>query len=153
MGRTLIPNDAHVIMNDIIHEACGSSAFAVIGSSSFVSAGEIAHVDIPPVDIPPVDIPPANEFMITVQPHDFYGAVGENAVFKVEATGTGLTYKWQYKKAGTGIWRVSRDDGYDTSTLNVPITKARNGQMYRCIITDENKNSLTSNEVVLQVIT
>ena len=143
MGRTLTPNDAHVLMNDIMHEACGSSAFAVIGSSSFVSAGEIAHIDIAPV----------NAFMITVQPHDFYGAVGENAVFKVEATGTGLTYKWQYKKAGTGVWRGSRDDGYDTSTLNVSITKARNGQKYRCIITDENKNSLTSNEASIHVIT
>lgn len=143
MGRTLTPNDAHVLMNDIMHEACGSSAFAVIGSSSFVSAGEIAHVDIAHV----------NAFMITVQPHDFYGTVGENAIFKVEATGTGLTYKWQYKKAGTGIWRVAKDDGYNTSTLNVQITKARNGQKYRCIITDENKNSLTSNEAVLQVIT
>ena len=143
MSRTLTPKDAHSIMNAVMNEACGSSAFAVIGSSSFVSAGEIAHIDIADV----------NTFMITVQPHDFYGAVGENAVFKVEATGAGLTYKWQYKKAGTGIWRVSRDDGYNTSTLNVTITKARNGQKYRCIITDENKNSLTSNEASIHVIT
>lgn len=143
MARLLTPGDAHTLMNDIMKEACGSSAFAVIGSSSFVSAGEIERIDVSH----------GNAFMITVQPHDFYGAVGETAVFKVEATGTGLTYKWQYRKAGTGIWRVSRDDGYDTSTLNVPITKSKNGQMYRCIITDENKNSLTSNEVSIHVIT
>ena len=40
MARTLTPNDAHALMNAIMDEACGSSAFAVIDSSSFVSAGE-----------------------------------------------------------------------------------------------------------------
>ena len=145
MSRTLTPKDTHALMNAIMNEAFGSGAFAVIDSSSFVSAGEtVLATGIE-------DTP--NSFMITVQPSDFYGRVGENAVFTVEATGTGLTYKWQYKNAGTRIWRVSTHDGHDTSTLNVPITKNRNGQMYRCIITDENKNSLTSNEVSLHVIT
>ena len=145
MARTLTPNDAHITMNAVTKESCGSSAFAVIDSSSFVSACEtVLATGIE-------DTP--NSFMITVQPSDFYGRVGENAVFTVEATGTGLTYKWQYKNAGTRIWRVSTHDGNDTSTLNVPITKKRNGQEYRCIITDENKNSLTSNEVSLHVIT
>lgn len=40
MARTLTPKDAHSIMNAVMKEACGSSAFAVIDSSSFVSAGE-----------------------------------------------------------------------------------------------------------------
>ena len=40
MSRTLTPKDAHALMNAIMNEACGSSAFAVIDSSSFVSAGE-----------------------------------------------------------------------------------------------------------------
>ena len=40
MARTLTPKDAHALMNAIMKEACGSSAFAVIDSSSFVSAGE-----------------------------------------------------------------------------------------------------------------
>ena len=40
MARTLTPKDAHALMNAIMDEACGSSAFAVIDSSSFVSAGE-----------------------------------------------------------------------------------------------------------------
>ena len=151
MARVLTPNDAHSIVNAVTRESCGASAFAFIDNSSFVSAGEVLLATV--IEDTPDTPDTPNAFMITVQPHDFYGAVGENAVFKVEATGTGLTYRWQYKKAGTGIWRVSRDDGYDTSTLNVPITKSRNGQKYRCIITDENKNSLTSNEAVLQIIT
>lgn len=40
MARTLTPNDAHTIMNSIMKEACGASAFANINSSNFVSAGE-----------------------------------------------------------------------------------------------------------------
>lgn len=40
MARTLTPKDAHSIMNAVMKEACGASAFAVIDSSSFVSAGE-----------------------------------------------------------------------------------------------------------------
>ena len=37
---------------------------------------------------------------ITVQPEDFTGAAGETAQFTVQASGTGLTYKWQYCNAG-----------------------------------------------------
>lgn len=145
MARTLTPNDAHNIMNAVTRESCGASAFAFIDNSSFVSAGEVL------LDTVIEDTP--NAFMITVQPSDFYGAVGENAVFTVEATGTGLTYKWQYQNAGTSIWRVSTQSGYNTSTLIVPITRTRNGQKYRCIITDENNNRLTSNEASIHVIT
>ena len=42
MARTLTPNDAHSIMNDATRETSGASAFSVINSSSFVSAGETA---------------------------------------------------------------------------------------------------------------
>ena len=40
MARILTPKDAHVIMNEIVKEACGTNAIAVVDSSSFVSAAE-----------------------------------------------------------------------------------------------------------------
>ena len=40
MSRVLTPNDAHTIMNEIMNEACGVNAIAVVDTSSFVSAGE-----------------------------------------------------------------------------------------------------------------
>lgn len=40
MGRTLTARDAHVLMNEIVKEACGTNAIAVVDSSSFVSAAE-----------------------------------------------------------------------------------------------------------------
>lgn len=40
MARVLTPKDAHALMDSIMKEACGSSAFSVVDTSSFVSAGE-----------------------------------------------------------------------------------------------------------------
>lgn len=40
MTRALKPRDAHALMDAIMKEACGSSAFSVVDTSSFVSAGE-----------------------------------------------------------------------------------------------------------------
>ena len=40
MARVLTPKDAHALMNEIMKEACGVKAIAVVDSSSFVSAGE-----------------------------------------------------------------------------------------------------------------
>ena len=40
MARVLTPKDAHTLMDAIMKEACGSSAFSVVDTSSFVSAGE-----------------------------------------------------------------------------------------------------------------
>lgn len=42
MARTLTARDAHVLMNEIVKEACGTNAIAVVDSSSFVSAAETA---------------------------------------------------------------------------------------------------------------
>lgn len=139
MARTLTPKDAHSIMNDVTRESCGASAFAVIDNSSFVSAGDIVGDIVVP-------------FMITVQPSDFYGAVGETAVFTVYAIGAGLTYQWQYLNVGTNKWRDSGNSGNKTDTLSFKISTAKNGQKYRCIIKDKNNNKLTSNEVSIHVI-
>lgn len=40
MARVLTPKDAHALMNEIMKEACGVKAIAVVDSSNFVSAGE-----------------------------------------------------------------------------------------------------------------
>ena len=40
MTRALKPRDAHTLMDAIMKEACGSSAFSVVDTSTFVSAGE-----------------------------------------------------------------------------------------------------------------
>ncbi|MBR6836716.1 MAG: hypothetical protein IKM72_12050 [Oscillospiraceae bacterium] len=86
---------------------------------------------------------------ITLQPSDFVGVIGTKAVFTVKAEGEGLTYKWQYNN-GTG-WHNSTSAGYNTPSLSIKATEARNGQMYRCVVTDM-YGCVTSNEVSIIVV-
>ncbi|MGM9649992.1 MAG: hypothetical protein ACI3XY_08540 [Butyricicoccaceae bacterium] len=91
------------------------------------------------------------ELQIVSQPSDYTGTVGDTATFTIEATGTGLTYQWQYQNVGTDFWQNSSQSGNKTATLSVPITEKRNGQKYRCVVTDASGNTVTSNEAVLRV--
>ncbi|MDY2627962.1 MAG: hypothetical protein SOW08_06545 [Lachnospiraceae bacterium] len=93
----------------------------------------------------------SEKITITGQPEDYTGAVGETAVFTVTATGEGLTYQWQYQNVGTTVWKASGQTGNKTNTLKVPITAARNGQKYRCVVTDSSGNTVTSDAAVLYV--
>ncbi|MGM9629341.1 immunoglobulin domain-containing protein, partial [Butyricicoccus sp.] len=83
---------------------------------------------------------------ITSQPEDYTGAIGTNATFKVVAEGNSeLTYQWQYQNVGSSSWAKSSQSGSTTDTLTVPITAARDGQKYRCVIKDADGNTVTSN--------
>ena len=87
-----------------------------------------------------------------MQPEDFKGVVGETAQFMVQASGTGLTYKWQYCNAGSNVWRGSSMKGNGSASLSVPVTAARDGQKYRCVITGENGRSVITEEAVLYCV-
>ena len=89
---------------------------------------------------------------ITGQPEDFTGTAGETAQFTVQASGTGLTYKWQYCNAGSNVWRGSSMKGNGSSSLSVPVTAARDGQKYRCVITSENGRTVITEEAVLYYV-
>ena len=60
----------------------------------------------------------------------------------------GLTYKWQYCNAGSNVWRGSSMKGNGSSSLSVPVTAARDGQKYRCVITSENGRTVITEEAV-----
>jgi|GEM_PF-6506966 len=92
--------------------------------------------------------------VFTTQPTDFVGAAGETAKFKAIAEsslGLTLTYKWQYAKAGTTTWKDSTADTATWKTLWVDVTEARNGQQYRCVVTDKNGNTAISNVATIKV--
>ncbi len=76
--------------------------------------------------------------------------VGKNAQFGVVASGTGLTYQWQYR-FGSGAWTNTTLSGNKTSLLTVPATAARNGCQYRCVVKDSAGNVAYSNPATLTV--
>ena len=78
--------------------------------------------------------------VITVdsQPGDMYGTIGESVSATAAAStdnGAALTYRWYFKSNGSAVWKASGMAGYRTATITVPVTKARIGQQYKCVIT------------------
>ena len=88
---------------------------------------------------------------ILAQPTDQSGAVNAKAYFTVSALGVNLTYQWQYSEDGGTTWATTSLTGAKTPTVTVTITAARDGFMYRCVITDQNNVSITSNAATLHV--
>ena len=86
---------------------------------------------------------------ITQEPESVKGKVGETAVFTVAAEGRELTYQWYYYNAAQGEWLKSYSPGYNSDTLSVTVYAYRDGQQYRCVITDAYGNSVTSQTAVM----
>ena len=95
----------------------------------------------------------ADPITITAQPEDREVAVGETAYFTVEAEGESLIYQWQYKIVNKTKWynSSSSTNGYNSPVLEIKGTLARNGYQYRCVITDADGNTLTSDAATLTV--
>ena len=87
---------------------------------------------------------------ITSHPKDIEASVGETVEYKVVASGEGLTYQWQFS-AANGKWWLSTTTipGYNTDTLKVKALEERFGYLFRCIVTDANGNSVTSDAAKL----
>ena len=93
------------------------------------------------------------DLVILTQPESFVGAVNDNVAFTVEATGNGLTYEWFFSTDGGETWAKSYSPGYATNTL-APILRAhRDGNMYKCVVTDVLGNSVESDVVSMSVET
>jgi len=97
-------------------------------------------------------VQPIEAFKILTNPADCKEKVGDNAEFTVEAQGEGLSYQWQYQNATSNKWFNSSMAGADTATVSVPVTNLRDGQKYRCIVTDAKGNELISEAAVMSVL-
>ena len=86
---------------------------------------------------------------ITKQPVSVTVDVDKTATFTVTATGEGLTYLWQYRANANSEWKTY------SSTVGASLSVAgktyRNGYQYRCVITDAEKNTVTSTAATLTV--
>ena len=73
---------------------------------------------------------------IHTQPQDVSAAAGAAVQFTVGASGTELTYQWQYLAVGSNAWNNCTTSGAKTATLTVSAQEYRNGYQYRCVVTD-----------------
>nr|MCR5206169.1 hypothetical protein [Lachnospiraceae bacterium] len=89
----------------------------------------------------------APSIKITQQPQDATVAPDTLASFSVNATGSGLTYLWQYKNKGESTWTDWTSK--KTADITVAYSASRNGMSLRCKITDKSGNTVTSSAAVL----
>ena len=88
---------------------------------------------------------------VTTQPEDASAAVGGKATFTVAATGSNLTYQWQYSFNGTKWYNQTSGTGVTTNSFTTAaVQKSWNGVQYRCKITD-GTNTVYSNVATLTV--
>jgi len=86
---------------------------------------------------------------ITKQPESTEKAEGDTVIFNIEAEGEDLTYQWQVYK--NGAWKNTSIAGNQSSELPVAVTESRNGMTFRCVVTDANGFTETSDEVTITV--
>ena len=85
-------------------------------------------------------------------PVETFAATGTTVTFTVATSvNDGFTYQWQYRRNATASWTNTTMTGYDTATLSVGATLARNGYEYRCVLTGSKNSKIESKGAVLHV--
>ena len=87
-------------------------------------------------------------FAIISHPCDANETTGDPADFSVEAIGLGLSYQWQVSADNGAAWE---NIGTDTANLSFTADAAMHKNQYRCVITDQRGEVLTSNTASLTV--
>ena len=87
---------------------------------------------------------------ITTQPKSVSVTAGKKASFTVVASGTGLTYQWQYKKPGSSTWTNVSANG-TSATYSLTTAARHNGYVYRCKVTNSGGGYVYSSSAKLTV--
>ena len=64
-------------------------------------------------------------------------------------TSSSLTYQWYYLSSGSKTWKKTSATGNKTSAISMDMQEARDGNQYRCVITDADGNSIPSDSATL----
>ena len=91
----------------------------------------------------------SNNIVISIQPKDFVGKAGDAFSATIEASGTGLKYQWQISYDGGKTWKDSRFDNAKTARYSFTVGTGDIGMNYRCIVTDQYGNSVTSEKACI----
>ncbi len=95
---------------------------------------------------------PEESLAITAQPESVTAAPGDSVNFTVAASGTDLSYQWQYSSDNGETWKNSPATGNTTAMLTVPATASRSGNQYRCVV-KSGSDEVTSDAATLTVET
>ena len=90
-----------------------------------------------------------NPLTIVTQPQSYAGEPGDEVTLRVEATGYGLTYRWQVSNDDWNYWIDEENYG---NTLSLTLNAGINGNRYRWVITDFEGNEVISDEAVITLI-
>lgn len=89
---------------------------------------------------------------ITSHPTSQTIVLGEYAIFNVSATGTGITYQWQYKMPSDAEWTKSTSSSAKTDSFTyTPESMDENGLIVRCVVTDADGDQVYSKEATLYI--
>jgi hypothetical protein len=93
--------------------------------------------------------PPA----VSVQPADMTAAVGQTAVFSVEAAGHDLSYQWYLRTPTDTGWRriTESTPSASTAALAIKATASKDGWAFRCVVRNSH-GSVTTEQAVLSVL-
>ena len=85
-------------------------------------------------------------------PQDVFTNPNKTVTFTVSANvESGFAYAWQYRRNASAEWSNTTMAGYNTATLTVSATLARNGYQYRCIMIGSKNSQIISNPATLHV--
>lgn len=140
-GAILTIPEGVTLTNEGTLEVRGSATAAgtIAGVGTVVGAD---HIDTPD----PVGVVPT---AIEEQPGDVTIAAGGDATASIVASGTGLSYQWQYSTDGGVRW-VNLDGATTESCSYSGVTVDMDGYMFRCVVTGEG-GSVTSEAATLTV--
>ncbi|MDO5436556.1 MAG: hypothetical protein Q4G19_09330, partial [Clostridia bacterium] len=89
---------------------------------------------------------------ILAQPEVLNAAAGDTVAFSITADGAaGLTYQWQMSKDEGETWSNCSGSSARTASISITPTLTYSGRLYRCVVTDKNGASITSEEAALTV--
>ena len=92
--------------------------------------------------------------VITGEPVDATVIEGERAYFHVDASGTDLTYQWQFSSNNGRSWYNSTGQGATTADLSVAGSASNTKYLYRCVISNAAGMAITDTvRVVLTAAT
>ena len=97
---------------------------------------------------------PAGFPVITTQPTNCTVASSSNITFSIAATGSNLSYQWQYMGRTETTWKNSTAAGNRTQNLTITPSSnplLRNGQKYRCIVS--NATGVAISDAVYVILT